>query len=385
MALSKSPPRVSRVSLLDHFADLQDPRREHGRRHGLWDMIALTICGAVAGADSWAEVAEYGRRKQDFLGSFLELPHGIPSHDTFNRVFALLDPTAFHSCFTQWVAALVEATAGRLIAVDGKTLRGSGDPAAGRGPLHLVSAWAAANHLTLGQVAVEGKSNEITAIPELLRLLDLHGAVVTIDAMGCQKEIARQIEAAGGDYVLALKDNHPTLHSDVLGLFLRGLEDDFAGLAHRQRTTHDDDHGRRETRHFHIVEAPADLLADHPDWVGLKTLGMVISHRHVAGAEPTVETRFFLSSLPAKVKAFAQAVRGHWGIEALHWSLDVSFREDASRLRKDHGPENLALLRRLAVSLLKQGPPAKVGIAGQRKAAGWDDEHLLEILSASLT
>ena len=373
------------VSLRQCFADLHDPRREHNRRHNLWDIIALTICAVVAGADAWTEVEEYGRLKQDFLATFLELPAGIPSHDTIGRVFSLLDPEAFQRGFQAWVAALVEATDGRVIAVDGKTLRHSYDTAGGKGPLHLVSAWATANHLTLGQRAVSDKSNEITAIPALLKLLDLHRAVVTIDAMGCQKEIAAQIDRAGGDYVLALKENHGHLYADVQQLFRDGLESDFRGLAHRAHTTRDRGHGRRETRRYHVLPAPAALLERHPGWAGLRTVGMVFSERQVGDAELTGETRFFLSSLPPKVKAFAHAVRSHWRIEnALHWTLDVSFREDDSRVRKDHGPENLALLRRLAVSLLKRDTTVKRGVATKRKRAGWDDDYLLRVLRASL-
>lgn len=378
-------PPTSPVSLRQCFADLPDPRRDHNRLHNLWDIIALTICAVIAGADAWTEVEEYGQLKRDFLETFLELPAGIPSHDTIGRVFARLDPDAFQRCFRTWVAALVEATDGRIIAVDGKTLRRSADAAGGKGPLHLVSAWATANHLTLGQRAVSDKSNEITAIPELLRLLDLHGAVVTIDAMGCQKAIAEQIERAGGDYVLALKENQGHLYADVRQVFLDGLEDDFRGVVHHAHTTEDRGHGRRETRRYHVVAAPPALLARHPEWAGLRTLGMVFSERRVGAQEPTCETRFFISSLPPRVKAFAHAVRSHWGIEnALHWTLDVSFREDESRVRKDHGPENLALLRRLAVSLLKRDPTVKRGIATKRKRAGWDNDYLLHVLRTSL-
>ena len=377
--------KVPKVSLQDCFADLPDPRREHARLHDLWDILALTICAVVAGADSWTDVADYGRCKQAFLPTFLRLPHGIPSHDTLGRVFARLDPVAFQRGFQTWVTALVEATNGRVIAIDGKTLRRSYDTASGQGALHLVSAWATANHLTLGQCAVAEKSNEITAIPELLKLLELTGAVVTIDALGCQTAIAAQIEQAGGDYVLAVKENQPTLYADVQALFVQGLEDDFAGLEHRAQVTRARGHGRVEERNYHVVAVPEAFRARHREWAGLRTLGMVFSVRQVGPAEPTCETRFFISSLPPKVKAFARAVRSHWGIEnSLHWVLDVTFREDGSRLRKDHGPENLALLRRLAVSLLKREKGSKLSLAAKRKAAGWDDDYLLEVLQANL-
>ena len=374
------------VSIRRCFADLHDPRREHNRFHSLWDIIALTICAVVAGADSWVDVAEYGHDKEGFLSTFLELPNGLPSHDTIGRVFALLDPAAFQRCFLSWVQALVEATEGRLIAVDGKTLRHSFDAQAGKPALHLVSAWATANRLLLGQQAVDQKSNEITAIPQLLGILDLTGAVVTIDAMGCQKEIATQIEVAGGDYVLALKENQETLYQDVEALFLEGLENEFAGLVHGYHRTQDHNHGRTETRHYHVLGVPAALVERHPHWAGLRSVAMVFSERQVGQGVASAETRFYISSLRPKVKTLARAIRGHWGIEnSLHWVLDVSFREDASRLRKDHGPENLALLRRLAVSLLQRETSAKVGVACKRNKASRNDAYLLKVLGASLT
>jgi predicted transposase YbfD/YdcC len=379
--MSKTPS----VSIRQCFAGLKDPRREHNRLHVLWDIIAITICAVVSGADSWVEVAKYGQRKLAWLQTFLELPNGIPAHDTFGRVFALLDPAGLQEGFRNWMEALVEATAGRVIAVDGKTLRHSFDTAAGKGPLHLVSAWATANRLLLGQQAVDSKSNEITAIPELLKILDLAGAIVTSDAMGCQKAIAAQIVSAGADYVLALKDNQETLHNDVQQLFLDGLENNFAGMEHHYHRSVDKDHGRVETRHYHVVPVPEELAERHSAWEGLRSLGMVFSERQVGNAEVTYETRFFINSLAPRVKTFARAVREHWGIEnSLHWILDISFREDESRLRKDHGPENMALLRRLAASLLQQEDSAKVGVACKRKQAGWDNDYLLDILGASL-
>lgn len=373
------------VSLRQCFADLHDPRREHGRYHDLWDILGLTICAVVAGADSWVEVEEYGHCKLDWLKTFLALPHGIPAHDTLGRVFALLNPAAFQQCFQEWVHALVAATAGRVIAIDGKTLRRSFDRASGQGPLHLISAWAAENHLTLGQLAVDGKSNEITAIPELLKIIDVTGAIVTIDALGCQKNIAAPIRAGGGDYVLALKENQPTLYADVQQLFLDGLENDFAKLKHHACHTVDEGHGRAEQRYYHVVAVPAELAAKHPEWPDWRSVGMVYSERTVGDQEPSNEVRYFISSLPPKVKTLARAVRGHWGIEnSLHWVLDVSFREDESRVRKDHAPENLALVRRLAAALLKQDKKTKGGVACKRKQAGWDNDYLEQVLGAKL-
>lgn len=378
MATSAASP----LSLLHHFAGLDDPRADHTKRHPLLDIIALTVCAVVSGADAWTDVETYGLQKQPWLETFLELPNGIPSHDTLGRVFAALDPAAFQHCFVSWMRAVVDASRGRLVAIDGKALRHSFDTARGKSALHLVSAWASANHLLLGQCAVDEKSNEITAIPELLKLLDLQGALVTIDAMGCQKKIAADIVAAGGDYVLAVKENQPGLYADIERAFLGGLEDDFAGREHRYYHTAERGHGRTEERHYHVVAVPEELAAAHAEFAGLRTIGMVFSERQVGGGPVAAETRFYISSLRPQVKAFAEAVRGHWGIEnQLHWVLDVAFQEDASRVRKDHAPENLGLVRRIALSLLKRAPSKKkVGVACKRKQAGWNDDYLVEVL-----
>ena len=369
------------VSLVECFADLRDPRREHGLEHKLIDIISLTICAVVSGADSWVDVEEYGRCKFDWLQAYLDLPNGIPAHDTLGRVFSLISPAAFQECFLKWVNSLVTATEGRIIPIDGKTLRGSLDRPAGKAALHLVSAWAAENHLVLGQRAVDGKSNEITAIPELLKIIDVTGAIVTIDAMGCQKDIAGAIRAGGGDYVLALKDNHPTMHAEVQELFLEGMANDFANVKHHSCHTMDKGHGRVEHRYYHVIDVPEDWAQRYADWKDLRSLGMVYSERTVGNGETQSEVRFYISSLKPKVKAFARAVRGHWGIEnSLHWVLDVSFREDASRVRKDHAPENLALVRRIAAAILKRDATAKGGIACKRKQAGWDNDYLDELV-----
>jgi predicted transposase YbfD/YdcC len=370
------------VSLLHHFADLTDPRSDHTKRHPLLDLIALTLCAVVSGAEGWTDVENYGRAKRDWLETFLDLPNGIPSHDTLGRVFAALAPDAFQRCFLSWMHAAVGASRGRLVAIDGKALRHSFDTARGKSAIHLVSAWASENHLLLGQRAVDDKSNEITAIPALLELLDVQGALVTIDAMGCQKRIAERVVAGGGDYVLAVKENQPTLYADVQRVFLDGLADDFAGREHRYRRIEGRGHGRTETRHYHQVAVPDEVAAAHGDFAGLRTLGMVFSERQVGDGPVELETRFFISSLGLGVKAFAEAVRGHWSVENnLHWVLDVAFREDESRVRKDHGPENLGLLRRIALSLLKRAPSRKkCGVAAKRKQAGWNDDFLVEVL-----
>jgi predicted transposase YbfD/YdcC len=370
------------ASILNHFASLPDPRRPRRRLHRLLDMIAVALCAVVAGRDDWVEVAAYGRKKLAWLRTFLPLPHGMPSHDTFSRVFRLLDPHAFRRCFTRWIEAVRQATGGRLVAIDGKTLRRSFDSAAGQGPLHLVSAWAGRNRVVLAQHAVDGKSNEITAIPELPALLDLKGAVVTLDAMGCQREVAAAIRDRGADYVLAVKGNQGTLEKDLADFFVKCLEDDFAGVPHRRLKRVESGHGRHETRHYYVADVPASLRTGGL-WRDPRSAGMVYSERRVGAGEVTGETRWFISSLPPEVKAFARAVRGHWGIEnGLHWVLDVEFGEDASRVRKDHGPENLAWLRRVALSLLRQ-ESSKGSVKCKRKMAGWDDDYLLTILLGS--
>src|SRR5262245_4189095 len=380
-ARRKVMPRPHPASILTHFAALPDPRRERLRRHRLLDLIAIAICAVVAGCDDWVEVAAYGRQQETWLKTFLPLPNGIPSHDTFSRVFRLLDPAAFRRCFTRWIEAVQAATGGKLVAIDGKTLRHSFDTAAGRSALHLVSAWAGQNQLVLGQVAVDGKSNEITAVPELLALLDLKGATVTLDAMGCQKEIAAAIRAAGADYVLAVKGNQNTLYEGLSDFFVDCLDNDFAGVPHRYHKSVGRGHGRYETRHYYVADVP-EALRTRAQWRDLRSVGMVYAEREVGGRIEG-EARLFISSLRAQVRAFARAVRGHWGIEnQLHWALDVTFGEDASRVRKDQGPENLAWLRRVAVSLLRN-EPTKASIKCKRKMAGWDDDYLLSILLGS--
>jgi predicted transposase YbfD/YdcC len=373
------------ITIRECFAELPDPRREHMRLHNLWDIIAITILAVVAGADSWVEVANYGLKKLDWLKTFLELPNGIPAHDTFGRVFALLDPAALQQGFLNWVRAIADATLGRVVAIDGKTARRSFDKSAGKGPLHLVSAWASENRLLLGQQACDSKSNEITAIPELLKSLEISGAIVTIDAMGCQKAIAADIQQAGADFVLTVKDNQPTLHGDIRQLFSDGFDNDFEGLEHYSHHTEEKGHGRVENRSYHIVKVPEEMAERHADWKGLRSIGMVFSERKEADKEATLETRVFISSLQPKVKTFARAVRNHWGIEtSLHWVLDVSFREDDSRLRKGHGQENMGLLRRLATSLLHNDTTCKGGVGCKRKCAGWNDAYLLEVLGRRL-
>ena len=362
------------------FENLTDPRLERTKRHALLDIIILAVCGTLGGADGWADIERFGRAKLDFFRRFLDLPHGIPSHDTFGRVFARLDPAALLGCIHRWLAALGAAVAGEVVAIDGKTLRRSFDTAAAQDPLHLVSAWATEARLVLGQVAVAAKSNEITAIPLLLELLDLDGCIVTIDAMGCQTEIAAAIRGRGADYVLAVKDNQPTLHRAVHEAFVAHAEAGFADPSLRRLKTVDRGHGRLETREYYCADVPAALRRGGR-WKDLTSIGMVVRTREVNGTASD-EVVYYISSLPPKVKTFARAARGHWGIEnRLHWGLDVTFAEDRSRIRTDHGPENLGLLRRLALSILQRDTSSKDSLRGKRLLAGWDDERLLTFLT----
>jgi predicted transposase YbfD/YdcC len=360
---------------------LKDRRIQRTKRHLLLDIVALSICAVIAGAEGWLDIERYGRAKRAFLSTFLALPHGIPSHDTIERVFRSLKPEEFHRCFESWMRALQAELGLQLVAIDGKTLRRSYDRANGQSALHLVSAWSVANQLSLGQVAVADKSNEITAIPALLELLELKGAVVTIDAMGCQKQIAAKIIEQKADYVLAVKDNQPTLHADLQEHFLQTHEMPDAKRPISQHHTKEKRHGRVTERFYYTTAVPA-TLRQREAWRGVRSVGQAITVTHHEGKE-VFELRYYISSLPSGARRFVRCVRGHWGIEnSLHWCLDVVFDEDRSRIRKDHGPENFALIRRLALSLLKQDK-TKESVRGKRKIAAWDGQALLNILGAA--
>lgn len=364
------------ASIIEHFSSLPDPRILRKTRHKLIDIVVITVCAVICGAEDWADVVDYTEAKLDWLKTFLELPNGIPSHDTFGRVMSLIEPEQFGKCMVDWIRDVFGADVKGTVAIDGKTARRSHDRANGRSAIHMVSAWAVENHLILGQVKTDDKSNEINAIPELLKTIDVKGSVVTIDAMGCQKEIAKQIVEQGGDYVFSLKGNQGNLHKDVELLFEKAREDNFKDLPHDTHTTVDGGHGRIETRHYTTTDY-VEWFEEKSKWPKLTTFGMVESERDM-GDHNTKEMRYFISSLPSEAKRFGEAVRGHWGIEnGLHWSLDVAFREDDSRVRKGHGPTNLAIINRFALSLIRQDPTRKVGVKVCRKRAGWKNDYLL--------
>lgn len=368
--------------LLEHFQSLEDPRAENLLEHKLLDIIGLTICAVICGADTWVDIEEYGKSKKEWLKGFLELANGIPSHDTIARLFAALDPEGLQKCFLSWVKAVAQINEGEIIPIDGKTVRHSYDQGKKKGAIHMVSAWASQNRLVLGQVKVDEKSNEITAIPQLLKVLEIKGCIVTIDAMGAQKEIAKQIIERGGDYVLSLKGNQSNIHEDVEQLFKWGQKTKFRDMPHEFHRTVDGGHGRIEIRRYWLLDGVEHLI-DGLRWPGLKRVGMVESERRLPGKEPTIECRYYLVSLDGNVERFAQSVRSHWGIEnQLHWVLDVAFNEDASRIRKDHAPANFALIRHIAVNLLRRETSVKVGLKAKRLKAGWNDDYLSTILAA---
>ncbi len=377
-----------KLSLMEHFKELPDPRVLRTPEHELIDILVIAICAILCGGETFNDMEDFGHAKQDWFKTFLKLRHGIPSHDTFNRVLAALAPARFLDCFLSWTQSLRQAVAGEIVAVDGKALRRA--LTKDGGIPYIVSAWAGSNHLVLGQLKVADKSNEITAVPALLRVLELSGCIVTIDAMGCQKKIAREIIEADADYVLALKGNQETVHEEVktsldaalaeqAGPRLPGARLSKAAATLAMKETVEKDHGRLETRRYD-QSVELDWFADQPKWEGLKSVGFVESSRETGG-KTTVERRYYLSSLPLEVEQFARAVREHWGVEnKVHWVMDVCFREDQSRARAGYAAENLATLRRLALNMLQRERTKKRGIKGKQLNAGWDNAYLLRLL-----
>ena len=362
----------------DHFAPLTDPRRRRVT-HSLINIVTIALCAIVAGADDFVSIAAYGCKKRKWLERFLDLRSGIPSHDRFNAVLGAIRPAEFEQCLLSWITALHQITDGQLIAIDGKTLRRSFDATSSKSAIHMVSAWATANHISLGQVVVDDKSNEITAIPKLLQILELSGCLVTIDAMGCQTEIAENIVAAGADYVLAAKGNQPTLHDGIAAFFVDHLEDDFARVKVSRHETKEQGHGRQEMRTYFVCPVPDDL-PDRTRWKKLAAIGVAINET-LRDGKLTSEVRHYILSKKLSAKKFAAAVRGHWSIEnRLHWQLDVTFGEDQSRIRQGHADANFSILRRTALSLLKNNHTLKLGIKNKRLAAAWDDQYLEQVL-----
>lgn len=370
---------TANLAIQTYFRNLKDPRR--APRHLLIDLIVIAICAVICGANDWQQIVTFGQQRRAWLQRFLRLPNGIPCHDTFERTFARLNPRAFAAAFARWMQALADTLAVTQIAIDGKTIRGSAACKRGLGPLHLVSAWATQNQLALGQVAVDGKSNEITAIPLLLQLLDLHGTLVTIDAMGCQKAIAQKIIDGGGNYVLTVKENQEHLYDDIRQSFIDACDKDFAGLQHDTYETREQDHGREEYRCYTVLHETSGLR-NAADWAGLTTIGSCYTERTVDG-QTSNALRYFIGSTAANARLYGQALRHHWGIEnRLHWQLDVTFREDDSRIQARNGVENFALLRKLALTLLKRHP-AKESIACKRLHAALDVNFLHEVVQQS--
>jgi predicted transposase YbfD/YdcC len=368
-------------TILAHFGDIDDPRVDRTKQHELLDIIGITICAVICGADDWVEIEDFGNAKHSWLKRFLSLPNGIPSHDTFGRVFSMLAPDEFGESFLSWVRAVSELTEGQVIAIDGKSLRRSHDRANGKSALHMVSAWASENHLVLGQTKTDEKSNEITAIPELLNILELKSCIVTIDAMGCQKDIAKQIVDAEAEYVLAVKSNQGRLFENIKDVFECAERDGFEDVAHSYHEQISKGHGRLEERRCWVITDPKQLayVDEAGQWCALKSIVLV---RYNRDDDKPQKSRYYICSLKVHAKKLLSVIREHLGIEnGLHWVLDMAFDEDHSRVRAGHADHNLAVVRHMTLNMLKQEKTAKVGIKAKRKRAGWDEDYLLKVLS----
>jgi predicted transposase YbfD/YdcC len=371
-----------KYSIAEHFSDIKDIRIERGKKHKLIDIITISICAVVCGADGWADIEMYGIARKQWLEKFLELPNGIPSHDTFARVFSQINPEEFNKSFLSWVKGICKITAGEIIAFDGKQSRNSGDDKNNGGVINTVTAWAASNRLVLGQTKVEGKSNEITALPELINVLDLAGCIVTIDAMGCQREIVKKIVKKEADYVIAVKKNQPSLYERVEQLFKQAIKTRGQSLKMSSFSTKEINRGREETRNYLMISDIAMSIDPLQKWQNLTSIGMVESVRVVDG-KTSVETRYFISSLEDGIEKLAEAIRGHWSIEnSLHWVLDVTFQEDNSRIRKDNAPSNFAVLRHIAVNIIGQNKSRKLSVKSKRFLASLDEEYSRELLES---
>lgn len=367
------------VAILARFENLTDPRVERTKQHLLIDMVTIGLCAAICGADSWVDVETFGRAKQGWFARFLELPNGIPSHDTFGRVFARLDTAEFLLCLQNWLRSLHLSLKEQGVAIDGKTLRGSFDAASGKSALHVVSAWASGLRLSLGEVAVDGKSNEITAVPKLLELLELTGAVVTLDAMHCQKETLAAVRGKGADYLVPVKDNQPKLYGLLLEAFMAYGENNYQAREVKQYRTVERNRGRDEERIVYAAPPPPELKG-HAEWLDVRSIVMVY-RATTRNGKLTEETSYYISSLPPAVKRIARYIRGHWGIEnTLHWTLDVIFAEDRSRIRTGHGPEIASLFRKLALLVLQQDTTSRGSLRGKRLQAGWNEDFLERLL-----
>lgn len=370
--------KITSSSLIEHLSIIPDFRC-HNKRHLLIDILMISVCAMLCGAKSFWDMEEFGKAKEEWFSEFLKLPGGIPSHDTFGRVFALLDSQVFAQCFMNWTQSVRKSIPREVIAIDGKTIRRSFDSYKGSKAIHMVNAWATENGLALGQVKTDEKSNEITAIPQLLRSLELEGCIVTLDAMGCQKSIAKEIHEAGADYVLSLKGNHEIVHQEVQSFLEDALNKKFKGVSYDFLETVEKGHGRIETRRYWITQK-IEWFADREKWEALGSVGMVESVRQI-GEKTTIEKRFYLTSLKADAQEFARAVRGHWNVEnQLHWVLDVCFAEDQCRARIHHAAQNFAILRQIALNTLKRDSTNKRGIQGKQKSAGWNNNYLALLL-----
>ena len=375
-----------KTTITEYFDDLDDPRKGNNKTHPLINIITIAICGVISGADGWVDIESYGNAKAEWLNTFLDLSKGIPSHDTFGRVFRQINPDEFQASFITWTQAISQLNEGEIVSLDGKKLRRSKDSTHGKDGIWMVSAWASENNLVLGQEKVDDKSNEITAIPTLLKLLDIEGCIVTIDAIGTQTEIVEQIVDSKADYILPVKGNQKGLSEDIRLLFDGFEADDYVDVEHDPYKQHSVGHGREEMRECWMVDKPEylDFLRNQKQWKNLRSLAKLKTTRTQSG-KTTVTIRYFISSLLMDAQHFIHAVRHHWQIEnGLHWVLDIAFREDDSRIRKENAPQNMAIIRHIATNLLKQEKTAKIGVKAKRKKAGWDNDYLLTVLKGNI-